>query len=160
MRPSKYPLDPLARLRSTQVDDATKALAASVRARESAATEREAAERQRDAHEAHAAAERRASIEALGRGELRAGDLAQKDAWEHRVQTEAEELARGVEGARSRERSACDAETRAQSTTANRKAESDAVSKDEARWQKERSSRAETRDEDAAAEAWGGKAKR
>lgn len=160
MPPPKYPLDPLARLRSKQVEDATTVLAASVRARESAATEREAAERKRDVHEAHAARERRASMDALGRGELCAGDLMQKHAWEHRVRTEAEELALGVDGARSLECSACEAETRAQSAAAQRKAESDAVAKDEARWRKERSSRAESRDEDAAAEAWGGKAKR
>ena len=160
MRPPKYPLDPLARLRAKQVDDATKELAGSVRARAKAADEVDAAEQRRSQHQARAAGERVASGEALARGELRAADLMRQGAWESRVHAEGEDLARRVEGARDRETATAEDEARARAAAATRKAEAEAVAKDEARWQKRRADRAEAREDEATADAWAGKAKR
>jgi hypothetical protein len=155
MRPPKYPLDALARLRASRVDDATSELASSERARESAGALRDAAEREQGAHEARAAKERSAADEALARGELRVEDLIHANAWERGVLTESGSLARSVDETRARERSATEDVARARAKTAARKAESNVVAKDEARWQKDRADRIEAHDDEAAAEAHG-----
>jgi hypothetical protein len=157
MRPPKYPLDPLARLREKQVDDASRAHAATAKSKLQAQAERAAAERQHDEHEARANEAREHEAASLAKGELTAADLMRQDAWEHRVRREERELAQGVEAARAKEKDASAIEASARRDTAARKADAEVVAKDQARWQKRETDRAEAREEEAAEDAWAAK---
>ena len=151
---SKYPLEPLAKLRDQKVDEATTALAEAVRKQEAAARALHAAESRRDAQARAAAAIREAEREALARGELRARDLARVDAWGVRVAVEQAVLNGAVERAGATEASAREGQGSAQGTLATRSAEARVVESHRERWDDERRRALEARDEEAATEAW------
>jgi hypothetical protein len=154
MRPPKYPLEPLERLRDEKVDEATRALATAVAARDEAERRRRGAEKTSEDHEDAARALREKERAALERGELTAGDLMRADAWEARVAEERATLARGVEQAREAESRARASEAGAQGEVAARKSEAQVVAKDRARWEERARKRADDREEQSAEEAW------
>jgi len=156
----KYPLDPLARVRSREVDEAARELGDSVRAREVARGARVATEARRDAHARDAERTREDERAALERGELRAGDLMRQDAWEHRVAAERAEHERNVVAATARENDARSAENAAQGALAHRKADEGAVAKHRAKWDAAEAKKRDARDEEAAVEAWRPKGER
>jgi hypothetical protein len=154
MRPPRYPLQPLARLREEQVDAAVRGLATAVAGRDAAELARRTAERRRDVHAEAAARVREAEGQALGRGELRAADLARAGAWETRVASERQAMASEVGRALGAEAQARDAERKAQEDTATRKADAEVVATDQARWSEALHKRGEAREEEAAEEAF------
>jgi hypothetical protein len=154
MRPPRYALEPLAKLREEKVDAAVRGLATAVAKRDEAERGRRATEERRAAHEAAAARVRQAERDALERGELRAGDLARADGWEVRVAAERASIAADVEQARSTESRARDAEQQAKGEVASRKADAEVLEKDRARWTDDLRKRGEAREEEEAAEAY------
>ena len=154
MRPPRYPLEPLAKLREDQADAAVRGLAVAVAGRNAAERDRRTVEQQRDDLEAAATRVRDAEQEALARGELRAADLARAGAWETRVASEGEAMASAVERARGAESHAREVEQSAQGDVAARKAGAEVVGADRARWQDALRKKAEAREEEAAEEAF------
>ena len=92
----------------------------------------------------------------MAKGELRAADLANAQAWKHAEERRLADLA----GAEGRATSAVDAartaEEDARAALAQKKADRDVVAKDEARFIDAKNRDREARDEEAAEEAWGG----
>lgn len=160
MRPPKYPLDPLVQVRAHEVDDAARDLADSVRAREHAQGVRAAAERMRDDHAEGARLERETEQAALERGELRAVDLMQRDAWEVRVAAERAAHERQLAETAAREAAARDEERAAQGGLSARKADEEVVTQHRAKWQAGEATKRDARDEEAAVEAWRPKGER
>jgi hypothetical protein len=154
MRPPRYPLEPLAKLREDQADAAVRGLAVAVAGRDAADRDRRTAEQQRDTHTAAAARVRDAEGDALARGELRVGDLARAGAWETRVASEGRTMASAVERARGAETQARAVEQSAQGEVATRKAGAEVVGADRARWNDALRRKAEARQEEAAEEAF------
>jgi len=154
VRPKKYPLDPLAQLRAKQVDDATRELAATVKAREEAERAEALArsERQRLAEESKAV--RDAERAALERGELRASDLMNADAWALRAREEEAMAARREIEATKRTGAAKVGEEHARDRTAQRRADADVVERDRAKWEDRERRVTEAKAEEAAEEAW------
>ena len=154
MVPLKYPLDPLIRLRETQVGQATRDLADAV-------GERAAAEaRVRAAEEARLDAERAATVvraierEALDRGDLAAADLARTNAWEARVREERETLEGLTRKTEAAAVTAQGSETAARAEVARREADAQVIGKDREKWQSANDRAAEAREQENAAEAW------
>lgn len=158
MRPPKYPLDPLAKVRARDVDDAAQKLAGSVNAREKAQGARVASERARDDHEEAARRAREEERAKLERGELRAADLMQQDAWEVRVASERAAHERRVDDTASKEAAAREDERAARGGLASRKADEAVVAKHREAWDGREKKAREARDEEAAVEAWRPKA--
>ena len=154
MRPPRYPLEPLVKLREDQADAAVRGLAAAVAGRDAAERDRHKAEQQRDDHEAEAAAVRAAELEALAGGELRVADLARGGAWETRVASEGGAIASAVERSLGAETRAREAERSAQGEVAARTAGAEVVGADRARWQDALRKKAGAREEEAAEEAF------
>jgi hypothetical protein len=154
MRPPRYPLEPLAKLREDQVDTAVGGLAAALARRGAAERERRAAEQRQDAHEEAAAQVREAEHDALARGELHAADLARAGAWEARVASEREALAANVGRALGGEAQARAAERTSQEEVAARQAAAEVVAADRARWDEALRKKAETKEDEAAEEAF------
>ncbi|HEY3820829.1 MAG TPA: hypothetical protein VGL81_26880 [Polyangiaceae bacterium] len=154
MRPPKYPLEPLAKLRGEQADAAVQGLAKAVAGRDAAERDRRSAEQRRDAHEVAASRVRGAEQEALARGELRVGDLARAGAWESRVASEGETMASAVARAQGAEGRAREVEQSAQGELATRRADVDVVAADRARWHDALRRKREAREEEAAEEAF------
>ncbi len=154
MRSPRYPLEPLVALRGEQVDAAVRGLANAVRERERAEAARRASERQRDTHARSVDAVRRDEQDALGRGELRASDLAAAGAWELRVQTEASAMAVEVERSRRSEAGAQETERGARGALATREADAQVIEKDRDRWHEGARKKAEAKEEEEAAEAY------
>jgi hypothetical protein len=154
MRRPQYPLEPLADVRERQVDDAVHGLATAVSRREAAAHHTRAVEQAAESHAAGVDRVKRAEREALGRGELRAADLAHAHAWELRIEAERAALAAEEERARAAERAAGDAEQRSREELARRRADADVVAKDRARWEAVQQKRADAKEEQAMAEAF------
>jgi len=154
MRPPRYPLEPLAKLREDQAGAAVRGLAAAVAGRDAAERARRLAEQRREAHESASTRVRETEQEALARGELRVGDLARAGAWETRVASEGETMASAVERARSTETRARAVEQSAQGDVATRKAAVEVVGADRARWQDAHRKKADAREEEAAEEAF------
>jgi hypothetical protein len=154
MPTSRYPLEPLSRLRQERLDGAERALAAAIRAREAAERTRiealRAHQEQRRKAEALEAAER----DALARGELRAEDLARSGAWALRAGAEGARLLDAVVQARRAEERSRSAEERARSAAASCAAEMHVVSAHAARWQGAQQTAQERAEEEAAVEAW------
>jgi hypothetical protein len=157
MRPRKYPLDPLARLREKQVGDATKLLSDAIRAREDAQRAEEAATSRRDSavEDARLLAEREGA--ALERGELRSEDLARAAAWGVRVEADRVELEQRLARASEGTQAAQDDEAAAQGAIARARADAEVVSRDRARWDEAERKKEQTAEEDAASEAFRGK---
>jgi hypothetical protein len=70
MPKKSYPLEPLAKLRARNVEDATQSLAEAVAARARAETERQSAETREHTHAESSRAVRESERDALARGEL------------------------------------------------------------------------------------------
>lgn len=154
MRPPKYPLESLARVRQRAVDVAMGLLSSAVKARDAATRARHAAEQTRRDHERAAARVQEAERDALERGDLRAADLAREATWGLRVASERARLSAGVERTKADEVEAQDGQRKAQTGVASRRADADVVAKDRARWDDVRKKSAEARDEEAASEGW------
>ncbi len=154
MRPRRYPLESLAEVRQRAVDVATGRLSSAVKARDAATKARQAAEQMRLDHERAAAHVKEAERDALGRGDLRAADLAREATWELRIATERARLSTGVDRTKAAEAEASDGQRTAQIGVASRRADADVVAKDRARWDDARKKSAEARDEEAATEGW------
>lgn len=150
----KYPLEPLAELREKKAEAAALELAEAVRKREAAAGTLRVAELRREGHAQAVAALRKSEQGALGRGELRARDLARADAWGIRVAAERQSLAGAVDHARASEATARGKERDAQGTVAARRADAQVVSGHRARWNDDARRRLEAREEEASSEAW------
>jgi hypothetical protein len=154
MRPPRYALEPLARLRRDQADGAVRGLAAAVEARGAQERERLSAEQRRSEHDARVSVARDAEQEALARGELRAADLARGDAWEVRLAAERAAMTADVERRRASEEQARTAEGRARSELAAREADAGVIERDRARWSEQQGRQLEAREEEEAAEAY------
>jgi len=157
MRPRRYPLDPLARLREKQVGDAAKLLSDAVRTRHDAELREGTALVQRDD-----AAEEMRTLEdrergALARGELRAQDLAQAAAWGARVGAERQELERRLAKAADGTKAAQGLERTARDQVARARADAEVVERDRARWADAGRKKDEAAEEETAAEAFRGK---
>jgi hypothetical protein len=154
MRPPKYPLESLHRLRSRQVDQAAGELARAARGRESAERARAAADRAQEAHRRAAAGVRQTEQSALEAGELRASDLAIADAYDARVRAEDEALGAQVGSAAARESEARVAEGLSRERLSLRARDAELVGKHHETWRDAQRKNAEARDEEAAFEAW------
>jgi hypothetical protein len=154
MRPPRYALEPVAKLRDAKVDEAACSLAAAVTEREAAERACRAAEARREAHEAAAARARAVEREALDRGELCVGDLARADGWEVRVAAQGSALTADVERAGAAESRAREAEQQAQRQVAERRADAEVIARDRARWEDGVRRRIEAKEEEEAAEAY------
>jgi YscO-like protein len=150
----KYPLEPLAELREKKVESAALELAEAVRKREDVARTLRAAESRRDAQARAVAGLRQSERGALGRGELRARDLARADAWGIRIAAERQSLVGAVDHARSVETTALGQERDARGSVAARRAEAQVVAGHRARWDDDARRRLEAREEEASSEAW------
>jgi hypothetical protein len=153
MRPKKYPLEPLRRLKKERAEQKTRELGTAIAARETVQRRREEAEGEQKAARARAEAVREEERSALVKGELFARDLARGGAWEQRVSAEDQERARGVEKARTREDDARRLEARAQGDVAIARAEVEVTARHEERWTSAARKVAESSEEEALAEA-------
>jgi hypothetical protein len=152
MRPKKYPLEPLRRLKKDRAGTKTRELGAAIVTREKAQKRREEAEVEREAERARADRVRGEELAALEKGELFARDLARGGAWEQRTSAEDAERARGVEKARSTEQESQAAEAKAQGSVAVARAEVEATARHEQRFWSAVRKAEESREEDAVAE--------
>jgi hypothetical protein len=157
MRPRRYPLDPLAKLRGKEVDSATKLLSDAIRARQEAQRAEEAALARTESAAAESRVVKEGEEAALARGELRAEDLARAAAWRVRDEVDRADLGRrlaqagqGTLLARGREKDALDVMARV-------RAEAEVVARDRARWETEARKKDEAVEEEAASEAFKGK---
>jgi hypothetical protein len=153
MRPKKYPLEPLRRLKKERAEAKTRELGTAIVARETAQQRREDAEGEQMAARARAAAVRGEERAALEKGDLFARDLARGGAWEQRVSAEDQERGRGIEKARSSEEEAKRVEARAQGDVAVAQAEVEVTARHEQRWTSAARKAKESREEEALAEA-------
>jgi len=133
-RNPKYPLEPLREHRDRRVDAATAQLGDAVRTREAADDAKRRAEQERLDAEARAAAVRKDEAALLANGELRVADLARAEAWEHAVGVEMTDARSAVARAHGHLAAARDAEVQARGELAQKKADLDVVTKDEARF--------------------------
>jgi len=152
MRPKKYPLEPLRRLKKERAEAKTRELGTAIVARETVQRRREDAEGEQKAARARAEAVRGEERAALEKGDLFARDLARGGAWEQRVSAEDQERARGIEKARSAEDEAKRVEARAQGDVAIARAEVEVTARHEQRWTSAARKAAEGREEEALAE--------
>jgi hypothetical protein len=150
----KYPLEPLATLRDRRLEEATGILAVTIRARDAAAGRLRAALLQRESHAKAVAGVRRVELEALGRGDLRARDLARADAWAIRAAGEREALTSVVQDARAAETKASASQGEAEASVVSRRADAQAVAGHRGRWDEARRRALEASEEEAAFEAW------
>jgi hypothetical protein len=154
MRPKRYPLDPLVRVRRDSVDKSAKVLSVAVATREEAERARLAAEAERARRAEEAGHVRAAEGNALLRGELSAADLQRQGAWEARTQWDDEERARRVREAEEREATARGGEGDARAALATAEANAKVVTEHRTRWVAEGEKAAEAAAEEGAAEAW------
>jgi hypothetical protein len=157
MRPRKYPLDPLARLRAKQVGDATQLLAEAIRARHAAEAAEGAALAQQEGAEQEARGIGDGEQRALERGELRAEDLARAASWGTRMEAERAELANRLAEAMGQTRAAHGLEGSAQAGVARAKAEAEVVARDRAKWEGAGRRKDEAAEEESADDAFRGK---
>jgi hypothetical protein len=153
VRPNKYPLASLARLKKERADGAARELAKAVSAREEADRRREEAEMARKQAEARAAHVRREERASLEHGELHAADLMRASAWEARIKAEDEGRARMVEAARATVGTKRRIEADAQAKVALARGEVKAVLRHETRWNEAQGRVRDAAEEEAAAEA-------
>jgi hypothetical protein len=154
MRPKRYPLDPLVRVRRDRVDTQVKALSMAVHTREEAERARLAAEADRARRTVEAEQVRAGEQSALARGELSAVDLQRQGAWEARTQWDDEERGRRVATARESEAAARGSEGDARAHLATAEANAKVVTEHRAKWVQEGEKAAEVAAEEGAAEAW------
>lgn len=154
MRPGKYPLEPLSDLRERRVEEATGVLASVIRAKDAAAARLRTALLWRDGHAKTVAEVRQAELEALGRGDLRARDLARVDAWGVRARAELDALTAAVTVAQDAEAKERVRQVEAQAAVASRTADAQVVAGHRLRWDDARRKAVEASAEEAAFEAW------
>jgi hypothetical protein len=154
MRPKKYPLEPLARVRRAQLDESARALADAVRAREEAEQKRLAAEREARARAARSEAARETESEALRQGELSVADLQRQGAWEVRVQAEEREAGRVLRDLTAEEATRRSGEASAKAGVTSGEAELKVVLEHRSQWQDAKERADEAVEEEVAAEAW------
>ncbi len=154
MRPKKYPLDPLVRLRHGKVETSVKALASAIRAREEAERVRLEAEALRARLAEEARQLRDAEDRALARGELSVADLQRLGAWQARTRWEDDARAEQVAAAEESVERARAGEGTAQSEVRTAEAEAKVVKKHRSRWASEAERAAEAAAEEGATEAW------
>jgi hypothetical protein len=154
MRPKKYPLDPLVRVRKERVDASVAALAKSIRAREVAEDSRAVAEAERLRAAEEAKRTRGNEAEALARGELSAADLQRQASWQARTQWDDAERARRVVIAREQEARALEAERGARAGASDAEAAAKVVTKHREGWVSDSARALEASSEEGAAEAW------
>ena len=154
MRPKKYPLDPLVRVRRERTDASVRELAGSIATREGAERARIAAEAERARRAEVARQARIAEEKALLGGELSAADLQRQAAWDARTQWDDQASAEEVKRAVERETTAREGEGRARSRVATAEAEARVVTEHRARWVAEGERAAEAAAEEDAAEGW------
>jgi pyruvate/oxaloacetate carboxyltransferase len=150
----KYTLDALEKLREARVDEATKVLAEAVRARETAAARRQAAELALETrtHEiAHIRERERVKLEMGGAD---AHDLALASAWELGAQAEIARLAAAVTERKNEETGAQQKEAEARAAVAMKRADADVVHKDHDRFDAGVRKAELAKEEEAAEEAW------
>jgi hypothetical protein len=157
MRPRKYPLDPLARLRAKQVDDATSLLANAIRVRQEAERAEGAAVTKRDVAAEEARVVGDGEQRALERGELRAEDLAWAASWRTRVEVERAELESRLAKAMTQARAAEGSEGTAQDGLARARADAEVVTRDRAKWEEAGRRKEEAVEEESVADAFRGK---
>jgi colicin import membrane protein len=157
MRPRKYPLDPLARLREKRVGDATRLLSDAIRARQEAERAEDAAQARRDDAVKDARATEDGEERALKSGELRAEDLARGAAWKLRAEAERAELDERLAKALSETRGAQVREVGAQDGVARARADAEVVARDRAKWEEAGRKKDEAAEEDSVDEALRGK---
>lgn len=150
----KYPLECVARARDEKVERAAHDLAAAVGARQAADGVQVAAEARRDRYEATAARVRREELDALARGELRAGDLQRAQQWAAGIAAEGHRLRAEAERAHRDASRAGVVEERARALLAARKADAEVVARNRGLWQRARQAKVEAREEEASLEAW------
>jgi hypothetical protein len=154
MRPPKYALEPLARVREKKVDEAVHGLAVAIAQVGDAEGERCATEARQRAHERTSERVRSDEAAALARGELRALDLAWAGAWGLGAAAEHKAIAAEVRLAREHETQAREGERQARDRVAATRADAEVVARDRARWNERLRRRAEAGEEEAASEAW------
>jgi hypothetical protein len=154
MRPQRYPLEPLSDLRDRRVEEATGMLAAVIRAKDAATARLRTALLRRDGHARATAGVRQAELEALGRGDLRARDLARVDAWGVRTGAERDALTAAVAAAQDVEAKERVRQAQAQASVAARTADAQVVASHRARWDEAGRRAVEASAEEAAFEAW------
>jgi hypothetical protein len=152
----KYPLKPLLDHRAAKVDDALTALAAAVRTREAAADARARAEQAKSAEESATERAKKDVDARLGRGELRAVDLAHAHAFEIGAEARAQALGASLERAISKEGLAANEENAARDGLARAKADRDVVVKHRAKHEERMRKDALTAEEEAAEDAFAG----
>ncbi len=150
----KYHLEPLAELRQKKVEEATAALAEAVRTRDAATRALRGAEVRREAAARAASRVRTAELEALGRGDLRARDLAHAHAWAARTALEQKSLEAVVHRAGAAAATASDRESEAQRMLGSRSADARVVEGHRERWNEAHRRGVEAREEEALSEAW------
>ena len=157
MRPRKYPLDPLARLRAKQVDDAGRLLAKAVSVRQEAERAEQAAVAERDGAAEVARVVNEGERAALERGELCAADLVRAAAWSVRVEAERAALDLGVKRAADQARAAEGGVGTARDGVARARADAEVVERDRAKWEGAARKKEEAAEEETAAEAFRGR---
>jgi hypothetical protein len=150
----KYPLEPLARVRASRTDDATRELALAIRDRELASRRLHAAKSEQEKARSLAQGLRDSERRALEQGALRAADLMRADAWEARAREELAQLERQLAHAVARETEARTKEEAAKGSLAGRSAEQKVVEQERARWTDRERRKDEAAEEEAGAEAW------
>jgi len=154
MAKAKYPLEKLLELREKRVDEAVSSLAGAVRVRETAEQAKARAEAEKRAAEEAAERLRKAETAALEEGTLSVADLQRGHAWELRVETEQQALARHVEAATQKTDEARAAESAAQQELGQKKGDAKVVTEDRSRFVERERRTALAKEEEEAAEAW------
>jgi hypothetical protein len=157
MRPRKYPLDPLVRLRAKLVGDATSLLADAIRARQEAERTEGAALTRRDAAADEVRVVGDMELGALERGELRAEDLARAASWRTGVEVERAELESRLAKAMTQARAAQGNEGNAQDGLARARADAEVVARDRAKWEDAGRRKEEAVEEESVDDAFRGK---
>ncbi|HXX69558.1 MAG TPA: hypothetical protein VEK07_20405 [Polyangiaceae bacterium] len=150
----RYPLECVVQVHDGKVEKAKRDVAAAVGARRAADGARITAEERRDRHEALVGRVRVAELDALARGELRAGDLQRARQWALGVAAESARLRAEAERAQGEALRAGAVEERARAHLTARKVDAEATARNRARWQHARRAKVEAREEEASLEAW------
>ena len=150
----RYPREPLAQLRTDQVEESRRKVASAVKTSEEVRTGRARAERELDAFTASAREKAANESRAFERGELRVEDLERGRTWAVRVAEETRQLQAVVSSWRQREADAVAAEVSSRGELVARIAELELVERDRNRWVVAEAKAADRREEDVLDEMW------
>lgn len=149
---AKYPLEPLVEMRATEVEEATLALAAATRAREASAARLAEAEASAERFLADTDAVVQREAIALASGVLRAGDLAQGEAFKVGATLEHRKHRDAIDAAAAALARSTKAEDEARAHLAERKASAEAVARHRAGFEANARRVQAAKDEEAADE--------